>query len=77
MTLKRAWRPALAVDEALAVIAAERGQQFDPALADAFIQMVRQLTLTHGDTLDEFLAGGSHSSPTLAIRKAILRRTSS
>jgi two-component system, cell cycle response regulator len=40
LTAQRAWRRALNLQEARAVIAAGRGLQFDPALADVFIHLL-------------------------------------
>lgn len=74
MTHKRAWRPAIPVLDAINIIAAERGKQFDPVFTDAFVQLTRELFDTHGDRLDSFLAEGTHVSPTLKIRSAIRRR---
>lgn len=39
MTHERPYRPALSDEDALATIDAERGRQFDPGVADAFLQL--------------------------------------
>lgn len=42
MTSQRPWRNPLSREEAIAAIEAEKGTKFDPDIADAFIDMLRE-----------------------------------
>ena len=41
MISKRSYKNAMSVDKALEIIERERGRQFDPVLADLFVELVR------------------------------------
>ena len=43
MTSDRAWRPAIAIDDAVAWIREQRGKQFAPALVDAFVSALPRM----------------------------------
>jgi putative two-component system response regulator len=76
LTHKRPWRGPMSASDAIELIAANRGTQFDPHLADQFVGLVRELVRAHGTDLDAFLVQGSHSSALVELRKDILRRSS-
>ena len=56
MTSKRCYKPSMPVSRALEILRQERGTQFDPQLADAFIDMVQNGEITLDDTVEAPLA---------------------
>jgi putative two-component system response regulator len=53
MTSDRVYRPALPVAEALAIVRAQRGRQFDPVLADVLLASVDELLAIRAELADE------------------------
>lgn len=70
MTHPRPYKPAVPVDVALTEIERMRGTQFDPQMADVFIDMIRQLMRDETD-LDAFLAADAADSPLIRARRKI------
>jgi putative two-component system response regulator len=70
LTHPRAWRPAKSVQEALQVIAEDRGTRFDPVLTDQFIALIERL-VREVDDLDEYLGQDAKRSSFLQARARI------
>jgi putative two-component system response regulator len=70
LTHKRPYKPAWAVDEALAEIVRLKGRQFEPELADRFVAMISRLRREHSD-LDAYLGQAAQRSPFLQARAKI------
>jgi putative two-component system response regulator len=58
------------MDKALEEIKSRRGTQFDPDLADIFIELIQRLRIEHED-LDEYLGKAGRNSPFLQARNKI------
>lgn len=70
LTHERAYRRAFSMEEALAMLARERGKHFDPYLTDLFIPMVRDFYETNADA-DAQLAADAHSAPFSEMRRRV------
>jgi len=68
MTHPRPYKGESSTDDALAAIAALRGKQFDPELADLFRAMVLRLQREVGD-LDVYLGQAACESPFIRVRR--------
>lgn len=72
MTHPRSYRPALPTEEALDLIASQKGRQFDPQLTPRFIATVRKLLQTEG-SIDAILAERAHYSSFIEAKKMIAK----
>jgi putative two-component system response regulator len=73
LTHGRTYRAACLHTEALAIILAGAGTQFDPTLIAAFISLVNALHEKHGDDLAEFLAEAANESSFLQAKNEMDR----
>jgi putative two-component system response regulator len=70
---ERPWRSAWRVEEALGHLVRESGRQFDPALVEAFIPLVRRIYATHTD-VDAYLAQSAQQTPLWTMRRSLVER---
>ena len=70
ITHGRPYAPPRSVEEALDLIAGQRGRQFDPELTDHFLALVRRLARENKD-LDAYLGKAAKHSPFLKARARI------
>ena len=70
LTHGRPYSPPWSIDEALEEIRRRRGTQFDPELADRFLELIARLRADHSD-LDAFLTGAGRNSPFVQARQKI------
>jgi HD-GYP domain-containing protein (c-di-GMP phosphodiesterase class II) len=74
VTHGRTYRAACSHTEALAIIQAGAGTQFDPTLIRAFMPLANALHEKHGDDLAECLAEGANESSFLQAKNEMDRR---
>lgn len=72
LTHGRPYAQAWSIDQAVAEIAARRGQQFDPVLTDVFLTLISRLRAEHSD-LDAYLGSADTESLFGLARKRIQR----
>ena len=70
---ERPWRSAWRVEEALGHLVRESSRQFDPALVEAFIPLVRRIYATHED-VDAYLAQSAQQTPLWTMRRSLVER---
>ncbi len=70
---ERPWRSAWRVEEALGHLVRESSRQFDPALVEAFIPLVRRIYATHED-VDAYLARSAQQTPLWTMRRSLVER---
>jgi len=70
---ERPWRSAWRVEEALGHLVRESSRQFDPALVEAFIPLVRRIHATHED-VDAYLARSAQQTPLWTMRRSLVER---
>jgi putative two-component system response regulator len=73
LTHGRTYRPACSHTEALAIMQAGAGTQFDPTLIKAFMPLANALHEKHGDDLAEFLAEAANESSFLQAKNEMDR----
>jgi putative two-component system response regulator len=73
LTHGRTYRAACLHTEALAIILAGAGTQFDPTLIRAFMPLANALHEKHGDDLAEFLAEAANESSFLQAKNEMDR----
>jgi putative two-component system response regulator len=71
----RPWRPAWRVEEALGHLVRESSRQFDPALVEQFIPLVRRTYAKHED-VDAYLAQSAQQTPLWTMRRSLVERLS-
>jgi putative two-component system response regulator len=69
----RPWRPAWRTEEALGHLVRESGRQFDPALVEQFIPLVRRTYAKHAD-VDAYLAQSAQQTPLWTMRRSLVER---
>ena len=70
---QRPWRSAWRVEEALGHLVRESSRQFDPALVEAFIPLVRRIYAAHED-VDAYLAQSAQQTPLWTMRRSLVER---
>jgi putative two-component system response regulator len=70
---QRPWRPAWRIEEALGHLVRESGRQFDPALVERFIPLVRRIFAQHED-VDAYLARSAQQTPLWTMRRSLVER---
>jgi putative two-component system response regulator len=70
---ERPWRSAWRLEEALGHLVRESGRQFDPALVERFIPLVRRIHATHDD-VDAYLAQSAQQTPLWTMRRSLVER---
>ncbi|MEP6609237.1 MAG: HD domain-containing phosphohydrolase [Burkholderiaceae bacterium] len=70
LTHERPWRKAIPHDEARIFMFAEKGTQFDPAVVDTLLQIVKELR-ADGRTLDDQLIEMAERSELVAARRSL------
>ena len=70
---ERPWRSPWRIEEALGHLVRESGRQFDPALVERFIPLVRRIYATHDD-VDAYLAQSAQQTPLWTMRRSLVER---
>jgi len=73
MMLRRRFRSALTLDEAVREVENQAGQQFDPVLATTLVPIVRELETKSGGALRQLELLGKASAPVESFERLEMR----